>query len=317
MALYLGRRLLIGAATLLAVSVIVFIAIHVIPGGYEQVILGPFATPEARGRLAERFGLDAPLIEQYFRWLGAALHGDFGSSLVTSKAVSAEFGRRLPATVQLAVMATAISVVIGAPLALIAGWPRFRKKLRGAGRFAGALQMSVPDFVIGTVLLYVLSRYSLGLTAGGFVPFVDDPVQNLRSMIPPALALSVFGTALVVRTGRDAVMSVAQEPYITAALAAGHRDVEVIRRHVVRNAAIPVITVLAAFVGYLLSGTIIVETLFSVPGVGQYMFQAVGNRDYAIVQAGVLLAALVFVGVNLLADLMYALVDPRVRLRRV
>lgn len=313
---WIAFRGMAAAITIVGVSVLVFAAIHLVPGRYEEILMGPLGTPAAKAAVAERFGLDRPLPEQYLRWLGAAVTGDLGISLTTQEPVLAEFARRAPVTAQLAVMATWLALVVGLPIGILAAAQASRRGVRGASRLASALGLSFPDFVLGSLLVFLFSQFQLGLRVGGYTPLLDDPVENLRAMVLPAFTLSVFGMALVARTARDAVLNVLTEPYITAAVARGERPVEIIRHHVLRNAAIPIVTVVSTYVAYLLGGAVIVEKLFTLPGFGSYVLQAVSNRDYAIVQAGVLIAAVVFIVVNILADILYAVLDPRIAARR-
>jgi peptide/nickel transport system permease protein len=173
--------------------------------------------------------------------------------------------------------------------------------------------MSTPEFVTGSVFVYLFSRYSLGLHVGRYVPITENPIENIRAMLLPAITLSCFGIALVVRVGRDAIAGVMSEPHVTSALARGETVPHVVRHHVVRNAAIPVVTVLAVYTGYLMGGAVIVENLFSLPGLGQVALVAIQQHDYAIVQGVVLVAAAAFIAINMLADVAYGLIDPRVR----
>jgi peptide/nickel transport system permease protein len=310
---YLVPRLVVALVTLLGVSVLVFLSLRLVPGSYADIVLGPFATPEARAAIAARYGLDQPAPEQYLRWLGALAEGDFGISMVTQKSVIAEILRRAPTTLQLASMALAMALAVGFPLGVAAGAGRGATGLRGAaGRLVGALGASVPDFVLGSVFIFVFSVWSLGLKVGGYVPFAEDPVMNLRTMVLPSVTLGTFGVALVLRTTRDAVLRVMTEGHITAAVARGETPWRIVRAHVLRNAAIPVVTVAATYFGYLLGGAVIVEVLFSIPGVGFYIYSGLENRDYAIVQAGVLIAATLFIAINMLADVAYAALDPRI-----
>lgn len=307
---YLAPRILAALVTLLGVSILIFLALRNIPGGYADILLGPFVTAEARAAIAQRYGLDQPLIAQYFHWLGALLQGDFGTSMVTGRPVIDAFIRRAPVTLQLALMALTIALIVGIPLGVLAGTAAAGRG--GWPRVVGAAGASVPDFVLGSVLIFIFSAWSLGLKVGGHVPFTSDPLGNLQVMLLPAMTLSVFGIALILRTTRDAVLRVMTEGYITTAVARGEHPRDIIRLHVLRNAAIPVVTVITTYFGFLLSGAVIVEVLFSIPGVGLYTFNGLLNRDYAIVQTGVLLAAVVFVTINMLADVLYALIDPRV-----
>lgn len=313
---YLLQRLLVALVTMLGVSIVIFAAVRMVPGGFEQVMLGPLATPESRAFIVEKFALDRSVIEQYANWLTAAAQGDFGASMVTQASVTQELIRRAPATIQLALMSLLMALSVGLPLGVISGLTDGRPWQRSLGRFLGALGASIPDFVLGSLFLFVFTVWSLGLTVGGYVPFFEDPWTNLRAMVLPAVTLAVFGIALILRTARDAVKTVMTEGYITFAVACGEPASKIVRHHVLRNAAIPVITVTATYFGYLLGGAIVVEVLFSIPGIGLYTYNSLMIRDYAVVQAGVLLAAVVFIAVNMIADAIYAMVDPRLSARR-
>ncbi len=309
---YFAGRLLAGSVTLLVVSVLVFGAMHLVPGSYADIVLGPFSSPESRAALTAEFGLDAPVPVQYVEWLRQVLAGDLGASLGTGAPVGEQLVRRLPVTAELAVLALGCTVLVGVPLGLLAGLSR-RRAGRELSRLVGSSTMSTPDFVLGSLLVYLFSRYALGLPVGGYVPFAEDPAANLRSMALPALTLSVFGVALVVRTGRDAVAAVVSAPHVAAAVARGEPGWHVIRHHVLRNASIPVLTVVATYLGYLMGGAVIVENLFSLPGLGQAVLGAINTRDYAVVQGMVLVAAAAFIAINLIADFAYGLLDPRIR----
>lgn len=309
---YIFIRTVIATLTLLGVSVLVFVAMRFIPGGFEDLILGPFATEQAREIVRQRFGLDQPVPIQYWRWLVAGLSGDLGTSMITHQSVAAEIFRRAGTTIQLAVMATTIAVVVGVPLGVSAAVRGNKGLLAGFSRGLVALGLGVPDFVMGSLLVYVFSQWSLGLSVGGFVPFAVDPLANLRVTILPAATLGFFGIALMARTSAFATREVLVQPHITNAVARGAKPGDIIRLHVLRNAAIPVVTSATVFFGYLLGGTVVVEQLYSVPGLGNYIITALGNRDYVVVQAGVLLGAFFFLVINLVTDFLYALLDPRV-----
>jgi peptide/nickel transport system permease protein len=309
---YLAPKLALALITMLGVSILVFLSLRLLPGGYADILLGPFATPEARKAIAERYGLDQPLIVQFGHWLFAMLQGDFGVSMVTRRSVIDEFLRRAPVTLELASLSLLLVLAIGVPLGVAAGAAASGRPHASLGRLVGALGASVPDFVLGSVLIFVFSVWSLWLRVGGYVPFFGDPVANMRVMILPTVTLSVFGIALVLRTTRDAVLRVMTEGYITAAVARGETPRNIIWLHVLRNAAIPVVTVVTTYFGFLLGGAVVVEVLFSIPGIGLYTFNGLLNRDYAIVQTGVLLAAAVFIAINMAADFLYAIIDPRI-----
>lgn len=306
-----GRSLI----TLLGVSLIVFMAIYLIPGSFVDVFVPIDASPEFRMRAAQEYGLDQPLPVQYARWAGSTVSGDLGTSLRSRRPVSGEILERLPATVQLTGMALGLALLVGIPLGILAGLAP-RSPAGGLARAIGAIGPSVPSFVLASIFVYVFSTNDLGLVVGNYVAFTTDPIANLRSMALPALALSVGTTSLILRTTRDSVMSVMPELYISAALSRGESLLQIVRRHVLRNASIPVLTVTVVNAGHLLSGAVIIETIFSIPGLGFYAVGAIGGRDYPVVLASVLLGAAVFVTLNTLADLAYPLIDPRIRARR-
>jgi peptide/nickel transport system permease protein len=312
LARYLAGRLSVGMVTLFIVTVLVFGAIHFVPGSYSQVVLGPYSTPQERAKVTKDYGLDRPLPVQYIYWARGLVHGDFGYSTGTQTPVSELLVRRIPVTMELAALALLFATVVGVPLALAAGMASTRLG-RGSSRLGGAVAISTPDFVIGSVLVYVFSRYHLGLPVGAYVPLADDPSANLRGMLLPALTLSVFGVAVIVRTGRDAVARVLSEPYVVAARARGESTLHLIRHHVLRNSSMSVLTVMAVYVGYLMGGAVIVESLFSLPGLGQAALTSINGRDYSVIESVVLVSAAAFITVNMLADVAYGLIDPRIR----
>ena len=303
-------RIASACLTLFGVAVLIFGAIHALPGSFEDVLV-PQAPQELRDQIAARYGLDRPIVEQFGMWLGRAIQGDLGVSLITQQSVAAEFARRLPVTVEVAGIATGIALLVGVPLGVLSGLTGHRRLVPAASRLVGGFAMSVPDFVVGAVLLYVFSRYSLWFTIGNWVSLTDDPIANLRGALLPAFALSLLGIGLIMATARHATISVLGQDFIMAAVARGKRPGRVVRQHVLRNAGIPVITIVAIYSGYLLGGTIIVEMLFSVPGIGRFLIFGVLNRDYTVVQAGVMVAATFFIILNTLADVLYAALDPR------
>ncbi|HEY6733827.1 MAG TPA: ABC transporter permease [Roseiarcus sp.] len=309
---YILSKLASAFITMLGVSALVFVSLRFIPGGYADILLGPFVTPAARDVIERRYGLDQPLLVQFVHWLVSVLHGDFGVSMVTQQPVINEFLRRAPVTLELASLAMLLALAIGLPLGVMAGSSPPGLRRDGFARVIGAIGAGVPDFVLGTTLILIFSVWSLWLRVGGYTPFTQDPILNLRTMVLPAITLAVFGGALILRTSRDAVLRVMTEGYITAAVARGERPIDIIRRHVLRNASIPVVTVVTTYFGFLMGGAVVAEVLFSIPGVGLYAYNGLQNRDYAIVETSVLLAAFVFVVVNTLADVLYAIIDPRV-----
>jgi peptide/nickel transport system permease protein len=309
---YIARRVAGALLTLLGVAVLIYIAIRLLPGGYAELVLGNQLEPEARDYLNQKYGLHKPPLEQFWAWFTSVARGNLGVSLVTQRSIGDEFLRRAPATIELALLATVMALIVGIPLGVLSGLSDTSRFWRTTGRLLGAIGASLPEFVLGTILLYVASSWSLGFTQRGFVSLFEDPIANLQAMALPAASLSVFGVALILRTTRDSVKRVTTEPYITTAVARGDPPGRIIRQHVLRNAAIPVLTVGSTFMGYLLGGAVVAEVLFSIPGVGLYVFNALGNRDYGVVQAGVMLAAVIFVLINTLGDVLYAVLDPRI-----
>ncbi|WP_431927901.1 ABC transporter permease [Nonomuraea jabiensis] len=304
-------RALSSAATLLGVSVLIFTAVRLMPGGFAETVLGPFATAEQKAELAARYGLDQPVFMQYGHWLAAVAGGDFGISMISRQPVGAELLARLPVTGELTVLAVIASALAGVPLGVLTA-VRARPGGGGAaGRLLSGLGVSVPEFVLGSLVVFVFSRYALGLQVGTWVPVTHDPAANLATMVLPAAVLSVFAISVTARTTRDAVLGVLVEPYVTAAVGRGESPWFIVRHHILRNAAAPVVTLLGTITAYLLGGALIVEHVFNLPGVGSYIVQAVGRRDYAVVQAGVLLAAAVFIVMNVLIDLLVGVLDPR------
>jgi peptide/nickel transport system permease protein len=312
---YVAGRIGLALLTMFAVSAVVFAALHWLPGGFERIVLGPMTTDEVRAELTARFGLDQPKWVQYLRWLGAVLQGNFGISMITQKPVAAELLRRAPATIELALMAIALSLAVGVPLGIAAALGRRGGAVQGATRLFGAMGAGTPDFVLGTMLVYVFSVWSLGLTVGDYVPFAADPLGNLRSLALPAATLSLHGIALILRTTRDSVLVVLGGGHITTAVARGEPPARLLRRQVMRNAALPVLTVATMYFSALMGGAVIVETLFSVPGVGQYTWNALNNRDYQVTQSAVLIFSGLLVTVNMLVDIAYAWLDPRIAAR--
>lgn len=312
---YIAKRSAEALLTLLGVGILIFIAIRLLPGGYAELVLGNQIEPEAKAYLEQKYGGNKPVLEQFVAWAFALAQGNLGLSVVTQRPIADEFLRRAPATIELALLSAALAIAVGIPLGILSGLGDASRAWRTAGRLIGAFGASMPEFVLGTILLAFASSWSMGFTQVGFVGPFEDLEVNLRAMALPAASLSVFGIALILRTTRDSVKRVTTDAHITTAVARGEPRAGIVRHHVLRNASIPVVTVTSTFVGYLLGGAVVAEVLFSIPGVGLYVYNALLNRDYGVVQAGVLLAACVFVLVNMLADIAYALLDPRIGAR--
>ena len=310
------RLVTVVAPTLLGISILVFGAMHLIPGSFVDVAIGigPEVSEEQREAIAARYGLDAPLPVQYLRWLGNLLQGDLGESLRTGDPVASEIAGRLPATLELALLATVVSLVIAIPAGIIAAVNR-DGPWDVLLRVVGLIGLSVPNFLIATFLVLLVSTRWPVLPTTGFVPFGEDPVGNLKSLILPAISLGALLAASVMRMMRSSVLEELGRDYLTVARAKGLSNRVVVLRHAARNALVPVITVVGIQTGYLLGGTVIVEQIFSIPGIGRLALDAVLQRDYPVVQGTTLFIAAAFVAMNTLADVVYGLVDPRIRVR--
>jgi peptide/nickel transport system permease protein len=314
---FLIRRLItVVAPTLLGISILVFGAMHLIPGNFVDVAIGigPEVSEEQRDAIAARYGLDAPLPVQYLRWLGNLLQGDLGDSLRSGDPVTGEIASRLPATLELTLLATVVSLIIAIPAGIIAAVNR-DGPWDVVLRVIGLLGLSVPNFLIATFLVLFISTRWPVLPTTGFVPLGDSVAGNLKSLALPAISLGALLAASAMRMMRSSVLEELGKEYLTVARAKGLSSRVVVMRHAVRNALVPVITVVGIQTGYLLGGTVIVEQIFSIPGIGRLALDAVLQRDYPVVQGTTLFIAAAFVAMNTLADVVYGLVDPRIRVR--
>ena len=316
MSRYLAQRLLGAIPTLLGVSVLTFAFIRLIPGDAIAARLGTSTalTPEQLASLRAYFGLDQPLLVQYWNWLSSLVHGDAGFSIRTGRPVLVEIGERLPATLELAAAAALIAIALGLPLGLLSA-VRPRSRTDVAARVGGLIGLSLPSFWLGTLIIVFFSLYLRWLpNTGGYVDFVRDPLANLKLQIFPALTLGLALAAATMRMTRSAMLDVLSADYVRTARSKGLAPAIVLRRHVLKNGLIVVVTLLGIQVGQLLGGAVVVEEIFSVPGVGRMLLTAIVQRDYALVQGGVLVIAMLFVGLNIVVDLLYGYLDPRIRL---
>lgn len=314
---YLIRRLVTFPLVMFGVSVLVFVAIRLVPGDSITAMLGTEAgllTPEQRQSLAVYFGLDQGWFSQYWRWIGGVFSGNLGVSVTYGKPVLTVILERFPLTLELAVLAMLIALGVGLPLGVFAA-TRNEKRSDLAVRIFAMIGQSTPSFVIGLLIIYVLSAgFGILPSMGQFVPFSQDPVGNLSQLILPAMTLGLSFTASVTRISRSAVLDVLGDDYVRTARSKGAPKARVIWRHALPNALIPVVTLSGVEFGYLLGGAVLVEQIFALPGLGRLVLDAILQRDYALVQGSVLFVALNFMVVNLLVDLTYVLLDPRIRL---
>jgi peptide/nickel transport system permease protein len=314
---YVAQRLVTFPLILLGVSVLVFFSIRMIPGDAITAMLGTEAgllTPDQRAALASYFGIDQPVATQYLRWLGGLLHGDLGISVTYGRPVMSVILERFPLTLELALMSMIIALCVGIPLGVLAATRNERPADLGV-RVLAMLGQSTPNFVVGLLIIYVLSVYfGVVPTMGTFTPLIADPLANLGQLIFPAITLGFAFAASVTRISRSAMLDVLSDDYVRTARSKGAPARSVIWHHALPNALIPVVTLSGVEFGYLLGGAVIVEQIFALPGLGRLVLDAITQRDYALVEGAVLFIAFNFLLVNLIVDLLYVALDPRIRL---
>lgn len=309
---YAGGRLLAALPVLLIVSLLSFGIVWIVPGDVAAEMAGPTATAEELARLRERLGLTRPWHEQLLGWYGALLQGDLGESILLRQGVTSAILERLPVTLSLTFTALAIAFVIGTALGVLAAI-RAGKAADRAAMGTALIGFSLPDFWLGLVFVYVFAVLLGWLPTGGYVPFTQDPLGWARSMLLPAVTLALSQMGLFARMTRAAMLEVLRQDYVRTARAKGMPGWVVVGKHALRNALIPVVTVAGIAAGVLLGGAVVIESVFSLPGVGRLIVGAIQRRDYPVIQGGLLLTATIFVLVNLIVDLLYAALDPRIR----
>jgi peptide/nickel transport system permease protein len=310
---YIVKRVLLLIPTLIGVSILIFAMVRLLPGDVIDILFGGDVTAdeEVKQRAREQLGLTGSYPEQYWRWMKNAFQGDLGDSLRNTEPVSSILQSALPITLELIFLALVIAVLIGVPLGVISATRR-----DGAGDYAsrigGLIGVSIPSFWLATLLLLFTSRVFGWVPPLSYVSPLDDPVANLSQFILPAISISVFTLAIVMRMVRATMLEVLGQDYVRTARAKGVSRQKVVYRHALRNALIPVVTVIGFEVGVLLSGAAIVEIVFGLPGVGYTLLQAISNRDYPLIQATTMMLAVVFIVCNLLVDILYGVLDPRI-----
>lgn len=312
MGTYILRRLISMIPVLFIVSLIVFSLLHLTPGDPAQSMLGEEATPESIAALRNQLGLDEPLPVQYVKWASSVLQGDLGRSIRSNQPVSEAIIARLPVTIELAILSVLVSLIIAIPVGIIAAMRR-NSPLDTASTTVALLGVSIPNFFLAILLIFLFSVRLGWLSPIGYTPFLEDPLDNLKRMIMPALTLGTALSAIVMRMTRSSLLEVLDQDYVRTARAKGLREARVVRVHALKNAMVPVVTVVGLQIGGLLGGTIITETIFVLPGIGRLLVDAIFQRDFPLVQGVVLFAALAFLFANLAVDLLYAYIDPRIR----
>ena len=309
---YVARRLVGAIPTLILISIFVFTLQKLLPGDPVLALAGEERDPQVIAFLREKYHLDQPIALQYVRWVGDLLHGDFGISLRTEQPVTALIASKLPVTLELAGLALAIALLIGIPAGIAAAL-RKGSALDYGSNVVALSGISVPHFWLGILLILLFAVKLRWLPASGYVPFSEDPAQNLKTMIMPAFVVGAGVAGTLMRHTRSAMIGVLSADYVRTARAKGLLPRAVVLKHAFRNALMPIITLVALLFGEMLGGAVLTEQVFSIPGFGKMIVDAVFNRDYAVVQGVVLCVAIGFVLLNLLADVLYRLINPRLR----
>lgn len=309
---FILRRLLSAIPTLILVSLFVFTLQKLLPGDPVQAMAGEERDPAVMEYLREKYRLNDPVPLQYLHWVGNVLTGDFGTSLRTEQPVTALLASKLPVTIELAVLALIIALVIGIPAGVVSAVRKGTAVDYGANVFALS-GISIPHFWLGILLILIFAVKLQWLPASGFVPLGEDLMQNLKTLILPAFVLGAGLAGVLMRHTRSAMLEVLRADYVRTARAKGLFPRTVVLKHALRNALMPIVTLTTLLFGELLGGAVLTEQVFSIPGFGKMIVDAVFNRDYAVVQGVVLCVAIGFLLLNLLADVLYRLINPRLR----
>lgn len=308
---YVARRLLQLVVQVFLVATVVFLLIRLVPGDPARAILGETAGEEQVAKVRSQLGIDRPLPEQYVTWLGRTARGDLGTSISSGRPVMLDIQQRIGNTVELIVLSVLVSLVVGMPLGILAAL-RANRPADYAVSSAAVLGLSLPSFVVGTILLLVVGLRLGWLPPSQFVPWQQDLGQHLKVIALPVFALSTSAIAVIIRMTRSSMLEVVRQDYIRTARAKGLGDRTVMARHALRNALNPVVSIVGLEIAALLGGTVIVESIFNWPGLSSLLIAGVRARDYPVVQGVVLLIAVLTVLINLIVDLVYGWLDPRI-----
>ena len=308
---FILQRVLTAIPTLLIVTVMVFGIQRALPGDPAVILAGEQQDPEVIAFIRAKYRLDEPVPVQYLAWLGQLARGDLGSSMRTGEPVSSLIFSKLPVTVELSLLSILVAVAIALPAGVVAA-ARKNSALDVTGTILALSGLSIPNFWLGIMLILLVSVNLGWLPASGYVSLFDDPVENLRRMVMPAFVLGTGLAAVLMRQMRSAMLEVLSQDYVRTAKAKGTSGITVLIRHAMRNALIPVVTILGLQLGTLLSGAVLTEQVFTIPEFGKLVVDAVFNRDYAVVQGVVLFTATAYIAINLVVDVLYAVLDPRI-----
>jgi peptide/nickel transport system permease protein len=312
---YLLKRLLATLPVLVLTSILIFGLMRLLPGDPVMVIVGQTqaqVSPETLAEIRREHGLDQPIVIQYFNWLRKVFTGDLGRSIQSRQPVWALVQPRLLPTVQIGLMAWFLSVVIAVPIAIVSA-TRPNSWQDNLGTIGALLGAAMPYFLLGGALIYIVALRLKWLPASGYVPLMEDPVQSLRHSILPAVTLGVGLTAIIMRQARSSLLEILRLTYIMAARAKGLAERRVILQHALKNALFPVVTILGILLGNVMAGAVITETIFGVPGIGRLLVDSIYSRDYPVVQTIVLIIGIAVILSNLLVDVIYGYLDPRIR----
>lgn len=309
---YILRRLLLLIPVILIVGIVVFTLVHLTPGDPAAVILGPDATTEQVERLREQLGLNEPFYLQFFEWMAGVARGDLGQSLYLNMPVTEALLDRAQPTFTLMMYSLAISILIGVPVGVLSAIKSNSIFDRMAMIFAIS-GVAIPNFVLGILLIMVFAVWLRVLPSQGYVGLFADPAGHFERMLMPSFALGFSSAALLARLVRSSMLDVMREDYVRTALAKGVAFRNVVTRHALRNALIPAVTVIGYSVGALLGGAVVTETVFGLPGMGRLVVNSIGRRDYPIIQGAVMLIAIFYLLANLIVDILYVYIDPRIR----
>lgn len=309
---YILRRVMQMLPVLLIASLGIWGMIYAVPGSPVGAIVGEDATPEQIRAVTARLGLDKPVIEQYWLWLRSATHGDLGQSIQSREPVLGLIAQRIPATVQLALAATVVGLLLGVPVAIASALFQGSWLDRALSGWS-ALAMGVPTFWLGIllILLFAVNLHWLP-SASAYVPFWESPARALQNILLPAVTLGVYVSGIFARFLRAALLGELKADYVRTARSKGLRERDVVARHVLRNALLPFVTVVGLMLASFIGGTVVTEAVFTYPGLGRLLIQAIGTRDYPLIQGCILFILVIYVAINLMVDVLYAYIDPRI-----
>ncbi len=312
---YIIRRIILIIPVILLVAFMVFMIIHLIPGDPARVLLGEEATPETVAALQKQLGLDKPLYEQFAIWFWQGLHGDLGQSIQLQQPVLDAIAQRLPVTAELGTVSLLFSLALALPIGIYSATHR-NSWVDWIVNVVSLSFTSIPVFVLGLALILFFAVFVRIFPPGGYTPFTDDPLGNIRDLVLPVVTIGAAGVAVNMRQIRASMVEAMNQDYVRTARAKGVVERRVAYIHALRNAFIPVLTIVGLQIGSILAGAVIIETIFLWPGIGQLALQSILAKDYPVVQGVVLLSALSYMTANLLVDISYVFLDPRIRLEK-